>query len=66
MKRDWGSWIKAAGVRALKTVAQTALGSITAGSMLHTVDWWMVLSASLMAGISSLLMSLKGLPELQE
>jgi len=66
MKRNWTSWIKAAGVRALKTVAQTALASIGTGAMLHTVDWRMVLSASLMAGIFSLLTSVKGLPELEE
>jgi len=59
-KRDW--W-KAAGLRAVRTVAQTALATIGTAAVLEQVNWWGVISASLLAGILSLLMSLKGLPE---
>ena len=59
-------WIKAAGVRAIKTVAQTALATIGSTAIfLSDVNWWAVLSASLMAGVLSLLTSLAGLPELK-
>lgn len=56
-------WIKAAGVRALKTVAQTAVATIGTAAVIATVDWRIVLSASLLAGILSLLTSVAGLPE---
>ena len=59
-------WIKAAGVRALKTVAQTALATIGTSALLSEVNWWVVLSASLLAGVLSLLTSLAGLPEVKE
>ena len=59
-------WIKAAGVRAVKTMAQTALAVITTGAVMSDVDWVTVGSASLLAGIASLLTSLAGLPELKE
>jgi hypothetical protein len=59
-------WIKSAGVRALKTIAQTAASLIGVGAVLSDVDWMMVGSASLLAGILSLLTSLAGLPELKE
>ena len=59
-------WIKAAGIRALKTVAQTAVATIgTTAIVLSDVNWWAVLSASLMAGVLSLLTSVAGLPELK-
>ena len=56
-------WIKAAMVRALKTVAQTAVGVIGASVTLAEADWRVVLSASILAGITSLLTSIGGLPE---
>ena len=59
-------WIKAAGIRALKTVAQTAVASIGTAAAMQEVNWLMVLSASCLAGVISLLMSIKGLPELQK
>ena len=57
-------WTKAAGIRAVKTVAQTAVATIGTAALLSSVDWKMVLSASLLAGILSLLTSVAGLPEL--
>ena len=56
-------WMKAAGIRALKTVAQTAIATIGASAVLSAVDWPMVLSASVLAGVLSLLTSVAGLPE---
>jgi len=56
-------WLKAAGIRALKTIAQTAVATIGTAAVLATVDWRVVLSASLLAGILSLLTSVAGLPE---
>ena len=58
-------WWKAAGIRAIKTMAQTAASLITVGSALTQVGWLTVGSVSLVAGIYSLLTSLAGLPELQ-
>lgn len=60
-------WIKAAGIRAAKTMAQTAVGMLT-GSMvgIMEVDWIAVLSVSAMAGVVSVLTSIAGLPELKE
>lgn len=63
--RDWETWIKAAGIRALKTVAQTAAATIGTSAVLSEVNWIAVLSASVLAGILSLLTSLAGLPELE-
>ncbi len=59
-------WLKAAGIRALKTVAQTAIATIGTNVILATVDWVVVGSASLLAGILSLLTSIAGLPEVKE
>ena len=62
-KYKFVEWLKAAGIRALKTCAQTALATITV-KMFHEVDWALVGSASLLAAILSLLTSIAGLPEL--
>lgn len=59
-------WIKAAGVRAIKTVAQTAVATIGTAAVISSVDWRMVASASLLAGVLSLLTSVAGLPEVKE
>ena len=63
--KNWKLWIKAAGVRALKTVAQTAVATIGTSAAMGDVNWLMVGSASLLAGILSLLTSVAGLPEVQ-
>lgn len=63
--RDWKHWIKAAGIRAIKTVAQTAVATIGTSVAIGAVDWIMVASASALAGILSLLTSIAGLPELE-
>ncbi len=59
-------WWRAAGIRAVKTVAQTAIATIGTGAMLSDVNWLAVASASALAGIVSLLMSLSGLPEVEK
>nr|DAJ54049.1 MAG TPA: holin [Bacteriophage sp.] len=63
--KDWKTWIKAAGVRAIKTVAQTAVATIGTSAAMGDVNWIMVGSASLLAGVLSLLTSVAGLPEVQ-
>lgn len=65
-KRDWKTWAKCAGMRALKTVAQTAVATIGTAAVLESVNWIMVLSASVLAGVLSLLTSVAGLPEVKE
>ena len=62
----WLNWLKAASIRAVRTVAQTALGAIVGAVMFSDVNWGMVASASLLAGVASLLMSIAGLPEVEE
>ena len=64
MKYNFKDWIKAAGVRAIKTVSQTAVATIGTAAVMGSVDWVMVASASVLAGIVSLLTSIAGLPEL--
>lgn len=66
MKRCWKEWAKAAGIRALKTVAQTAVATIGTTAVMQEVDWIMVGSASLLAGVLSLLTSLAGIPECKD
>ena len=65
-KENFEKWIKAAGVRAIKTVAQTAVATIGTAAVLGDVNWVMVASASVLAGVLSLLTSVAGLPELKE
>ena len=63
--KNWENWVKAAGVRAIKTVAQTAVATIGTSAMLAQVDWIMVAAASTLAGLLSLLTSVAGLPEVE-
>ena len=64
--KKWKSWLKAAGVRAVKTIAQTAVATIGTSAFLAQVDWRMVISASILAGVLSLLTSVAGLPEVSD
>ena len=66
MKRDWKKWIRCAGIRAIKTVAQTAVAMIGTSAVMSEVNWLMVGSSALLAGILSLLTSLAGIPEENE
>lgn len=66
MKEKFIKWAKAAGIRAIKTVAETAVATIGTTAVLSEVDWKLVISASLLSGLLSLLISVKGLPELKE
>lgn len=66
MKDMSKAWWKAAAVRAIKTVAQTAVATIGSSAVLSAVDWRVVASASVLAGILSLLTSVAGLPEVNE
>ena len=59
-------WIKAAGIRAVKTMAQTSVALMGTSAVLQEIDWVMVGSASLLAGLLSLLTSIAGLPEIKE
>ena len=65
MKEHFSEWMKAALIRAVKTVAQTAIGMITVGAALDEVKWVYVLSVSATAGILSILTSIAGLPEVE-
>lgn len=62
---DTKQWIKAAGIRAIKTMAQTAVSLISVGAVMSDVNWPMVGSAALVAGIISVLTSVAGIPEVQ-
>lgn len=64
--KNWKSWLHAAGIRAIKTVAQTAAATIGTSAVMGEVNWLMVGSAALLAGILSLLTSVAGLPEVQQ
>ena len=59
-------WFKAAGVRSIKTIAQTFVATVGSAAVISAVDWKMVVSASILAGILSLATSVAGLPELKE
>ncbi|BCD36820.1 holin [Anaerostipes caccae L1-92] len=61
--RDWKKWGRAAGIRAVKTMAQTAVATIGTTAVMSSVDWKMVLSTAVLAGIVSVLTSVAGLPE---
>lgn len=66
MKTSTKQWLKAAGIRAIKTVAQTAVATIGVSAAMQDVNWLAVGSASLLAGVLSVLTSIAGLPELKE
>lgn len=63
---DTIKWLKAAAIRAVKTVAQTAIATIGASATIGEVNWAMVGSASLLSGVVSILTSIAGIPEVQE
>lgn len=65
-KTNWKLWLKAAAVRAVKTIAQTAVATIGTSAMLAEVNWVMVASASVLSGVLSLLTSVAGLPEVNQ
>ena len=66
MKNNFKKWLKCAGVRAIKTVAQTSIATIGTSAVMGDVNWLMVGSSSLLAGILSILTSIAGLPEVKE
>ena len=66
MKKNCRQWIKCAGMRAIKTVAQTAVGLIGTSLVFADVNWQVVLSASLLAGVTSILTSIAGIPEVDK
>ena len=63
---DTQKWLKAAGIRAVKTMAQTAVAVIGTGAVISAVDWKMVVSSTIVAGVVSVLTSLAGIPEVKE
>ena len=64
-KKNFQRWISAAGIRAIKTVSQTAIAMLGTSMLLSEVNWLTLLSASLLSGVLSLLTSIVGLPELK-
>ena len=65
-KENWKKWLKAAGIRAVKTMAQTAVASIGVSATMGEVNWLVVGSTALLSGILSILTSVAGLPEVTE
>lgn len=65
MSEHTKKWLKAAGIRAIKTVAQTAVGVIGASTVINAVDWRVAVSASILSGVVSILTSVAGLPEVE-
>ena len=65
MNNNFKNWLKAAGIRAIKTIAQTAIATIGTSAILSEVNWAVVGSAAVLAGILSLLTSVAGLPEVE-
>lgn len=62
--KKWKTWIKAAGIRAAKTMAQTAVALLPASATISAVDWKVVVGTAALAGVASILTSLAGLPEI--
>lgn len=65
-KAYWARWAKAAAIRSIKTIAQTALGMITVGLAAEEINWIYVASVSFVAGVYSILTSIAGIPEVPE
>lgn len=66
MKENFKEWLKCASIRAIKTIAQTAIATIGTSAVMGDVNWLMVGSSSLLAGILSILTSIAGLPEVEK
>ena len=66
MKKNFKKWLKASSIRAIKTMEQTCVALIGVGTVMSDIDWVMVGSASLLAGILSMLTSIAGIPEVEE
>ena len=66
MKNNFKKWLKYASIRAIKTICQTAIATIGTSAVMSEVNWLMVGSASLLAGILSLLTSVAGIPEVED
>lgn len=64
--KNWKTWCKAAGVRAIKTVAQTAVATIGTAALISEVNWGVAVGSAALAGVLSLLTSVAGLPEIKE